>query len=134
MRNLSLILKLIAPAFLVVSALHLFLGLGADVMLGAQLSAAVVSDPVLDSQNRFYGVAFGLYGVLLYLCATDIARYGLVLRCTLAMFFFAGLARLVSLALYGVPSALVLTLLLIELVGPIVLWFWHARLESSITS
>jgi len=130
-RNLSLTLKLIAPVFLIVSALHLFMGLGADVLLGAQLPVAVVSDPVLDSQNRFYGVAFGLYGVLLYLCATDLSKYELVLRCTLAVFFFAGVARVVSIALYGLPSLLVLALLLVELLGPVALWLWLARLESS---
>jgi len=31
----------------------------------AQTAASVIADPALDSQNRFYGVAFTLYGALL---------------------------------------------------------------------
>ena len=129
MHKLSLVLKLIAPAFLVVSGLHLSMGAGADVLLGAQLSESVLSDPVLDSQNRFYGVAFGLYGVLLYLCATDLGRYIHVLHCLLGVFFVAGIARLLSIYLHGVPSWAVVGLLLIELVGPVVLWTLLARLD-----
>ena len=74
MRSLVLLLKLVAPVFLIVGALHLLLGLGADALLGAKVSAEVMTDPALDSQNRFYGVAFTLYGVLLFLCSTDIAK------------------------------------------------------------
>jgi Ni/Fe-hydrogenase subunit HybB-like protein len=75
MRSLALFLKWVAPVFLVV---------GAEVLLGAHVPADVLADPVLDSQNRFHGVAFTLYGVLLFLCATDLSRYAAVLRCPLA--------------------------------------------------
>ena len=44
--------------FFIVGALHLTLGLNADVLLGAKVPAETLSDPALDSQNRFYGVAF----------------------------------------------------------------------------
>ena len=117
---LATILKLMAPLFCLVGVLHLVFGVGADVMLGAQLPPDAVADPVLDSQNRFYGVAFTLYGVLLHLCATDLARYAPVLRALLWVFFAAGLARLVSIALVGLPSILVL------LLPPPVLW-WLSR-------
>ncbi len=75
MRSLALFLKIVAPVFVFVAALHLALGTGADVLLGAKLSSEALTDPALNSQNRFYGVAFGLYGVLLYLCATDVPKY-----------------------------------------------------------
>ena len=61
--------------FIAVGTLHLTLGLNADVMLGATLPPAVIADPVLDSQNRFYGVSFALYGILLWLFARDMQRY-----------------------------------------------------------
>jgi hypothetical protein len=71
-RALAVVLKVSSPIFFIVGALHLTLGLQADALLGARLSAEVIADPALDSQNRFYGVSFTLYGVLLFLCSTNI--------------------------------------------------------------
>jgi hypothetical protein len=100
---LSLVLRLCAPIFGIVGALHLSLGVGADVLLGAQLPDAALADPALDSQNRFYGVAFALYGLLLYRCALDLRAGAPILRIVIWTFFAAGLARIVSIATHGVP-------------------------------
>ena len=81
MQTFALVLRLTAPVFLMVGALHLVLGVGADVLLGAKLAAEAVADPALDSQNRFYGVAFTLYGVLFLVCASNIPKYATVIRC-----------------------------------------------------
>lgn len=97
------------------------------VLLGARLPAEALRDATLDSQNRFYGVAFTLYGVLLFLSATDLPRYATVLRCVLWVFFAAGLARLVSIASHGVPPPLVLALLMSELAAPPLIHFWLAK-------
>jgi len=118
MRSLMIVLKIVAPIFFIVGALHLLLGLGADVLLGAKVSAEVMADPGLDSQNRFYGVALTLYGVLLFLCSTDIPKYTTVLRCVLWVFFAAGLARFVSIALHGSPPPMVWFLLVGEVLPP----------------
>tara|TARA_R110002110_G_scaffold66978_1_gene183024 strand:- start:122414 stop:122848 length:435 start_codon:yes stop_codon:yes gene_type:complete len=128
--RLPLVLKLAAPVFLLVGALHLLYGVGADVLLGAGLSAEAISDPVLDSQNRFYGVSFTLYGVLLFLCSTDLQKYRVVLQCVIWVFFAAGLARLVSMGIYGMPSTLVLLLLASELLLPPLLAVWLRRVLS----
>lgn len=117
-------LRCIAPVFFVVAFLHLCLGAGAEVLLGASLSEAALSDPVLDSQNRFYGVSFSLYGVLLFLVAAEPERYRPVLAALLAVFFLAGVARLVSIMLHGLPGPLVLVLLALELLLPPLLWRW----------
>jgi hypothetical protein len=127
MRALSLLLKTVAPTFLVVGALHLVLGVGADVMLGARVPAEVMADPALSSQNRFYGVSFALYGVLLFVCAADLPRYATVLRCVLWAMFAAGAARLVSIAVHGLPPPPILVLLLLELAPPPVLHLWLGR-------
>jgi hypothetical protein len=124
---LAWLLKFLAPVFVVVSALHLALGAGADVLLGAKLSTEALNDPTLNSQNRFYGVAFGVYGVLLYLCSTDLRKYATVLRYVLWVFFAAGLARLVSIATHGLPPPLVLALLAVELAFPPVLHIWLSK-------
>ena len=125
--SLSVFLKLVAPVFVLVGGVHLALGVGADVLLGAKLSPEALSDATLNSQNRFYGIAFTLYGVLFYLCATDLRKYATVLRCVIWVFFAAGVARLVSITTHGVPSALVLALLASELVIPPLLHLWLVR-------
>jgi hypothetical protein len=76
--SLVSVLKLIAPGFLLVGVLHLVLGVRANVLLGARPPVDALADSALDSQNRLYGVAFSLHGVLLYLCATDLPRYATV--------------------------------------------------------
>jgi uncharacterized protein DUF4345 len=134
MRSLVLVLKLLAPVFFIVGALHLVLGLGADALLGAKVSAEAMTDPALDSQNRFYGVAFTLYGVLLFLCSTDIPKYATVLRCALWVFFAAGLARVVSIALHGSPPPIIWLLLVGEVLPPPLLAWWLSRTMSGLTS
>ena len=130
MRPLAIVLKLVAPLLLIVGALHLVLGLRADALLGARISAEVIADPALDSQNRFYGVAFTLYGVLLLLCSTNIPKYATVLRCVLWMFFSAGVARLVSIAIHGLPPPMIIALLIGEVVPPPLLASWLSRVEN----
>lgn len=131
---LLIVLKVMSPIFVLVGVLHLALGLNADVLLGANLAGDVLSDPVLDSQNRFYGVAFSAYGFLIYLCATDLVKYQAVLRTLLLVFFAAGCARIVSIMLYGLPSELVLLLLASELLLPPILIVWMARTIDSLRS
>jgi len=131
MSTFTLILKAGSLVFFAAGSLHLFMGLGADVMLGANLPIEVIQDPALDSQNRFYGVAFMLYGVLLLVCASDLTKYATILRCVLWVFFAAGAARLISIALYGVPPVPVMGLLILELVIPPALIVWLGRLEHA---
>lgn len=128
--NLSLVLKAISPVFFVVGLMHLIFGPSSEILLGANISQAALSDPVLDSQNRFYGVSFALYGALFYLCSTDLRKYITVLRCTLLFFFAGGLARLVSIYLVGLPSELVLMLLASEIALPPLLLLWAEKIKN----
>ena len=124
---LSLALKVASPIFVLVGALHLVLGLQADVLLGADLPGRVLTDPVLDSQNRFYGVAFSVYGIVLYICAMNLYKYQSILRALLWVFFTAGCARIISITLHGMPSQLVLFLLATELILPPACIVWLNR-------
>ena len=121
---LSLFLRLAAIAFVLAGLLHLTLGLGADILLGAKLPPEVVRDPVLDSQNRFYGTAFTIYGVLFALGASDLKRHSLVLQGCVWCFFAGGIARLVSMGVVGKPSSMVLALTASELLLPPLLALW----------
>ena len=124
-------LRAMGGAILLVALTHIVLGPNADILLGANLPAMALLDPTIDSQNRFYGAAFGLYGVLLILASNSLAAYRSVLLWTLALFFVGGVARLVSVALVGWPPALVVVLLLLELLLPPALAFWLLYLEHA---
>lgn len=121
-RSLSLVLRLLGVACVAPALLHLVLGVGADRLLDPSLPASLTGLASLDSQNRFYGVTFGLYGVLLWLGAGEPGRYAPVLRVLIGLFFAGGVARLVSIGVVGIPSPPVLALGLIELVVPPLLW------------
>ena len=126
----STVLKLLALGFLMVGTLHLVFGLGAEALLGVTVPPEAMTNPGLDSQNRFYGVSFTLYGVLFFLSSTDIPKYATVLRCVLWVFFAAGLARLVSIATHGLPPVLILALLGSELLLPPLLVQWLSKVEG----
>jgi Domain of unknown function (DUF4345) len=130
MRLLSLVLKCFAPTFIVVAFLHLVFGLNADAMLGANVSAEAVAEPSLNSQNRFYGVAFALYGIVLYLSAQDLRRYELFFKAAVWVFFFGGIARLVSWATHGAPAPVVIALGASELLIPPLLLLWYAKVRN----
>jgi hypothetical protein len=127
MSNIATFLKVVASVPILVGILHLVLGLQADVLLGARLPTSVIADPALDSQNRFYGVAFMLYGVVLFVGGSELERYLPMVRAALWIFLAAGLARLVSMLLYGLPPPLVMMLLLVEVVATPLLLMWLAR-------
>lgn len=126
---IKLVLRVIAPGFLLAGLSHAFLGLGADAMLGAHVSPEMLADPTLDSQNRFYGASFTIYGILFWVAAGDIVRYRALLHILILWFFLGGLIRLVSVALRGWPSDMVWALALSELILPPILW-WMTRREE----
>ena len=107
--------------------MHVLFGLGADAMLGANVSASSLTDAGLDSQNRFYGAAFTLYGVLLIMVSRELTRYRPVLHALLGVFWLAGVARILSVVIHGWPPGLMLVLLGAELLLPPVLLFWSRR-------
>ena len=124
----SLILKVFGLVCVAVGCLHIVLGLGAEQLLGAELSAETLSNASLDSQNRFYGAQFMLVGAVSWICATDLDRHATLFRVTMVVFFLGGVARLVSLASHGWPSEMVQLLGLSELVIPPLLIVWHAAI------
>ncbi len=121
-------LRLSALFILGAGLMHVGLGLKADVLLGANVSAATLVDPGLDSQNRFYGASFLLYAVLLALVSTNVPKYVVVLQCLLWVFIFAGLVRFISVVLYGWPPLLIGLLFAAELLLPPLMLVWLGRL------
>jgi hypothetical protein len=121
------LMRVLAAVPLLAGLLHVSFGVAANLQLGALLEPAVLRDPVLDSQDRFQGVVFMGYGVLFYLGLADLKRNAAVFRIAGAFIALGGVARLLSIALRGLPPAPVLVLVGMEvLLMPLILW-WHAR-------
>lgn len=113
--------------------MHITMGLQADQLLGAQVSAQSLTDAGLDSQNRFYGATFTLYGVLLWMISSQLARYAQILKALLWVFLLAGLARCISVALFGWPPLWIGLLFAAEIVFPPLLLIWLAQLSRQFT-
>jgi hypothetical protein len=122
------LLKIGGVVLVVIGGLHAVLGVRADRMLDPSVPDVAVAHPSLDSQNRFYGTAFALFGIVLWICSTDIDRYGPVFTALLVVFWFGGVMRLVSVWLQGRPSVIIRVLTGLELaIPPLLLWWQAAR-------
>jgi uncharacterized membrane protein len=124
---MAALLRAFAVIFVLVGLLHFVLGLHADALLGANPPAEAVTNASLDSQNRFYGAAFMLYGAVIWLFTTDRERYAPLFRAAMIIFFIGGLARIVSAALFGLPAPAIQFLAAVELIIPLVLLRWERR-------
>lgn len=125
--NLPLILRLFGTICILAGLSHVLGGLNADALLGANPPQEALSNASMDSQNRFYGAAFMLYGVLSWLCASNMRHYAAVFRLLILVFFIGGLTRLTSLMIHGLPSPAIQFLALTELLIPPLLLWWHKR-------
>jgi hypothetical protein len=136
MRALKTVLYLLALVPFLTGALDLMLGLQAQGLIGAQLSPEGFRDPLLNSQIRYFGAIWFGFGVLLFVCLSDITKYSSLLRGLLCIVFLGGLGRVASLFQFGLPqsaqgAAFVVAVTGIEIVGiPILLW-WHSHVAST---
>lgn len=128
---LTYFLRATSAVFVLAGTMHVTLGLGADQMLGAQVSSQSMMDAGLDSQNRFYGATFTLYGVIFFMAASNLARYLPLLKATVWVFFIAGLVRFISVWIYGWPPPLVAALFAAEVLLPPFLLLWINKTEPT---
>ena len=119
---LGSILRLAALACGGAGLSHALLGVSGDWIVGVQPASPV--DPSLDSQNRFYGAAFLLYGLLLWIGARDVRRFAPILKAVFGIMFLAGCARGLAALAHGWPSTQILLLWASELILPPMLWIW----------
>ena len=126
--GLVVVLRGLGAAFIAVAGLHLCLGLGADAVLGSPVTAEMMRNASFDNQNRFYGVAFSLLGVVLWIATTDMPRYRPMTLAVLGVLFGAGVARLVSVALHGLPAPAITAIMIADLVLPPIVYVWMARI------
>lgn len=125
-------------------ALQVFLGLfGVTAIFIASLHVAfcpsaipgsVPVNPTIDSEDRFYAMLFAAYGVVLLWCIKDIERKSMVVYFLAVTFFVGGLARLVSMAVVGLPNAFFIAMTALELIIPFLMAFMQWRISKSASS
>lgn len=128
MGSFAITLRVLSASLLGISLLHLFLGLNADALLGVDLSTQVIVNSGLSSQNRFFGVAYAIYAVILWLAASELPRYKPVLQAALIVTMIAGASRFIPWVDFGAPPVPVIFLLATELLIPPVMLLWLSKL------
>lgn len=113
-----------------------------DVVVGAKGQSLIgvvltdgFGDPVLNSQIRYLGAIWFGFGVLLWMCSNNLARYNTLLRGALWVVVLGGIGRTISLIQFGFPSsaagcAFVVGAIAIELLAVPFMLFWGKRLVS----
>ena len=128
MRTFQVTLKILAIAIFAIAAIHVVFGVSSELFLGAAISDSSLNDANLDSQNRFYGAIFALVGAMLWLTSQDPKKYEHVFLVTLMVFTVGGLTRLLSVAIVGWPTPIVVFLSVVEILGPPLMYLWWRRL------
>jgi hypothetical protein len=114
MRALKVVVLILSLIPLLTGALDIGLGAESLGMSGAVLSGQSLSDPVLNSQVRFWGAIWFAVGVMLVVAAMDLERHALWFRLICGAIFLSGIAWLVSLVQFGLPSPPLVAAVLIE--------------------
>ncbi|MFT4560530.1 MAG: hypothetical protein ACI9BW_000264 [Gammaproteobacteria bacterium] len=86
----------------------------------------------IDSEHRFYASIFLMYGVALVWCSRAVPERRSVFHFLLLTLFVGGLARIVSVSVSGWPHPLFISLAVLELIVPPVLWLMSTRSEASL--
>ena len=104
----------------------------AALLVGPELVPGV-KDPSanLDSEWRFFATWYATAGAVLLATVQRVESSGTVIRVVTAAFFLAGLGRVLSMAVVGVPDAIFVALTVIELaLGPILVP-WQRAVERA---
>lgn len=99
---------------------------GAHIGMGFRaIPGSLAVNATMDSEHRFYAAMFVGVGAGLMWCSRDLQQRAGLFAGLLATFFLGGLARCISILMFGWPSALFVTLGVLELILPPLLWGMH---------
>lgn len=87
--------------------------------------------PEVDSEMRFFAAWYAGAGVLLLRAIPRVESERTIVRGVAYLFFLAGCARLLSLAVVGKPHPFTLVLMAIELLFPFLILPWHAAVVGN---
>lgn len=84
----------------------------------------MVTNAVMDSEDRFYATLFLGFGMSTIWCARDLVHREGPMTALLAVFFTGGIARIISYVAVGSPGPFFLFLGALELLLPPLLYWW----------
>jgi hypothetical protein len=127
MQWLKTVVQILCLLPLITGAMDLVMGARVLNAAGAALSVEALSDPILNSQIRFWGAIWFGFGVVLWVVARDLHGNALWFRLLCGVLLISGIGRAVSMLQFGLPSPPLIGATVIELVGiPLLLW-WHSN-------
>lgn len=121
-RGLQIFLTILGTIMLVAGTVTVILG------AGTVLGAGAIT-PTVDSEMRFFAVWYAAAGVVVLNVIPRVESETRTIRAVGGLFFIAGCARLVSLAVVGKPHTLSLVLMVIELGLPFVIVPWQSAVS-----
>jgi Domain of unknown function (DUF4345) len=120
---LQALLGVFGVVVILISLLHLAFG-------PAAIPGAVPVNATMDSEDRFYAMPFLAFGATLIWCAKSVESKAAVVYFLMLTFFVGGVARLVSIALVGLPNNFFIAMLALELVLPFLLAYLQHRVSA----
>jgi hypothetical protein len=123
-RALQVFLGVFGMMAILIASLHVVLGPSA-------IPGSVPVNATMDSEDRFYATLFAAYGVALLWCIRDIERKSMVVNLLALTFFVGGLARLVSMAVVGLPNTFFIAMTVLELAIPVFMAFMQSRISKT---
>jgi hypothetical protein len=120
-------LGLFGVSAIVIASLHVILG-------PAAIPGSIPVNATMDSEDRFYATLFAAYGVALLWCIKDVERKSMFVYFLALTFFTVGLARLVSVAVVGLPNTFFIAMTILEMLIPFLMAFMQSRISTADTS
>lgn len=120
-------LRALAVFVMLFGAVCICIGLAHIVLGPSAIPGSIRVNATMDSEDRFYATLFVGYGAALIWAARNLAARRQAFFWLLVLFFASGVSRLVSMALVGQPHPLFQFLTGVELLLPLILWYWHRR-------
>jgi len=128
MKRLVTVIRIFCLLPFATGAADLVNGLALLKAAGSPLEGEIRTDPVMNSQVRFWGAIWFGYGILLWRTTSDLRKDAGSFRVLCAILALSGIGRLVSAIQYGSPGTVLTGAMAIELFGSAGLFGWHASL------
>ena len=123
-KALRVLLALFGVTAIFISLLHLVLG-------PASIPGAIPVNATMDSEDRFYATLFLAFGTVLLWCIRHVERRANVVYFLMVTFFIGGLARLISMAIVGLPNNFFIVMTILELLLPLVYVYLQYRVTAA---